>query len=416
MERDDRKKLTANELYLNECMTILYTKIKSLGFNFFNKDGKLLSNNIFNIENYRHGTITCMYSPNSIKVNYDGTNFNPIFVENSQGGFLYKLKPLGIEYICSDRKLDEKIHEKRIVRKVGNSADYYRYLSSENFFLLLEHWSKDSEGITAVNNVVANSYNDDELINYMQEKVSFAEELESEFIDDDEIELCDEIEKEDIENCEDSYRVPNSEFSIKEQEEIDAYSSDEDYEDIYVIDYSLSDLLEDDALETPYYAEYPQNIEDFDYESYIKNINKAESENINIIEDDNYEKDIDEDDYIEGCKEFEYEEEELYGATDSLMTDDDFIEDKCFQVVQNGILIDDERKTDIVDIAIESIMDVDQEVTTLADYYNDIKSEVKKMRAIMLKRKEHIVNKKAGQTEYKTSECKKRNDTEIENR
>ena len=49
MNRDDRKKLTANELYMNECMTILYTKIKSAGFNFFDKNGRLLSKNIFNI-------------------------------------------------------------------------------------------------------------------------------------------------------------------------------------------------------------------------------------------------------------------------------------------------------------------------------------------------------------------------------
>jgi hypothetical protein len=150
MRDDERKKLTANELYLQECMSILYTKKRAVTVDFFEKDGRTKNNNVFNIESYTNGTITCTYNNDAVKMSYDGTNYSPLLANDGKGGFLYKLKPLGIEYICCEKKLDNSIFERKIVRTVGNSVEYYRYLCRDTFFILLEHDSKDENGITVV--------------------------------------------------------------------------------------------------------------------------------------------------------------------------------------------------------------------------------------------------------------------------
>ena len=147
MEQDERKKITANELYLNECMSILYTKIRATGIGVFDSNGNPSDNLAINVEGCNHGTVTYIISPKTIKVNFDGTNFAPVFkMDEKNGGFMYKLDPLGMEYICKDRALADDVCEKRLMVTIGEKAEYYRYLVSGTFFILLEYCSKDENG------------------------------------------------------------------------------------------------------------------------------------------------------------------------------------------------------------------------------------------------------------------------------
>lgn len=451
MIRDDRKKLTASELYLNECMSILYTKIKAIGFNFFDKDGNVRKNNGLSVENYMHGTLTCIYNPNAIKIQYDGTNFAPIFSIDEKDGFLYKVELLGLEYVCNDRKLNEVVHEKKVVRTVGESADYYRYLSCGTFFILLEHYTKDENGITVVTNTKATDYNDNELIEYVQEQMQKAEELEAKKTDDTSLTEDETSEtNEDLDEFVEEHETLDIELSERDLEEIDAYASDEEYEDIFEIDYALAEILKDKLTEEPYESDYPDKIEDFDYQEYIKRIKSVNSDeqkddasseqNENLTQDiskndskDNdmqsdLESDTDEDYDKNEQQEVEYEEcddnqgpdgtesdafGDLYSATDTIASEEGFIDDSVYQVVRNDKLIDDIRKGDIVDISVTSIMDIDQEIMTLKDFYCDIIHEIKKMRAIIIKRKEHMLRQKSAQTGSDVGDSEKKEDKDI---
>ena len=170
MKKEERKKITSNELYPNECMSILYTKIRATGIDVFDSDGNPSDKLAINVESYNHGTVTYLISPNTIRVNFDGTNFAPLFkMDEKNGSFMYRLKPLGMEYLCKSRALDEAVHEKKVMITIGKNAEYYRYLVCGTFFILLEYCSKDDDGRTVIINDVASEYSDKKLVSYFYE-------------------------------------------------------------------------------------------------------------------------------------------------------------------------------------------------------------------------------------------------------
>ena len=420
MTSKERKKITANELYLNECMSILYTKIKATGLDMFKEDGTVSSKYIVNVENYAHGTVTYLVSPNSIKVNYDGTNFSPRFqMDEENGRFMYRLKPIGMEYLSCDRHLDETILEKKVMVTIGNRAEYYRYLASGTFFILLEHCSKGEEGKTMIINEIASEYSDKELIQYFQEAQSLALEREGDIfgdgdeLSDDELEVAEEMfSPSDMKDIQD---VISRQLSKKDEDEIEAYSCDDEYTDICDIDYSLPDVLKDNETEEPYHSDYPTNVEDFDYQEYIRTIKSGTgeederlvystgpvAENQDKNQDEDYadaesDQDFDDDDEYD-----EVDEEptgDLYSKTDTITDGEGFIEDSVYTITRNDEQIDGQLKCDILDDAIEGIMDVDQQIMTLKDYYSDIYTELRKIREIIIRRKERVSQAKNGQS------------------
>jgi len=408
MRSDDRKKITANEFYMNECMSILYTKIKANGINMFKEDGSSSQEYIINVENYQHGTVTYGCSSHAIKVNYDGTNFAPtIKVDEDNSGFAYKLKPLGLEYLCKDRPIGDGIYEKRVMRTVGICSEYFRYLNCETFFVLLDYCSKDENGKTVVINSKVTNYTDEELVCYMKEQMQKADELESQF-DDEGILTEDEAMaiEENFDDFADVHPVVEDSFSESELDEIEAYSSDDYYDDICEVDFSLAESLKDSVNDEPYKSEYPEKIEDFDYQKYIRGIESGVEVKYDKDEYD-YSTEADTDTFEESNEEMEedacgeYDEEcddGLYSASDTIINDEGFIDDAVFEVMRNGKVVEDSTKSDIVDIAVTSIMDVNQEIMTLKDYYVDIYTELRKIRAIIQTRNERMTNRKPSQS------------------
>lgn len=419
MKIEDSKKLTANEVYLNECMSILYTKIRALGFDGFEKKGNVIPNNVISIENYEHGTITCECNPKGFSVNLDGTNFSALFLSDEKGGFSYKVKPIGLEYTCYDRKLDDTIHEKKLIRAVGSSADYCKYLSCGTFFILLEHYIKDENGITIVKNTNAQNYTEQQLIDYIQEQMQITKELEL-YDDDEQME-------EDIDEDSEIWDKPQEEcdgilVEQKDSEEIEVYSSDDDYADICQIDYVSSNKIEDEQDNIRYKSNYPDRIEDFDYQTYIaeaKGKSGADSKQEESAEDNQYEQDevvVDEDDFNNSNYDEDIEENssgDLYSWTDTEINSEGFIDDSVFKVIQNGVLIESNKKPDIVDKAVIDIMDADQELMTLKDYYEDIHSEIEKIKTIIQKRKERIKQKKLDQSNLNVRDTGRKEDKDI---
>lgn len=411
MTSKERKRITANELYLNECMSILYTKIKATGLDIFKEGGTLSSKYIVNVENYAHGTVTYVVSPNSIKVNYDGTNFSPRFqMDEENGRFMYRLKPIGMEYLSCDRHLDETILEKKVMVTIGNRAEYYRYLASGTFFILLEYCSKGEEGKTMIINEIASEYSDKELIHYFQEAQSLALEREgdifgdSEGLSDDELEVAEEMfSPSDIEDIQD---IVSKQLSRKDEEEIEAYSCDDEYADICDIDYSLPDVLKDKETDEPYKSDYPTKIEDFDYQEYIRAINSGTGEEDERVvcstgPVDEEQDEHSDDDYTDADLDQDFEDEEydemdeepagdLYSETDTITDGEGFIEDSVYSITRNDEQIDGQLKCDILDDAIEGIMDVNQQIMMLKDYYGDIYTELRKIREIIIRRKERV--------------------------
>ena len=411
MTSKERKRITANELYLNECMSILYTKIKATGLDIFKEDGTLSSKYIVNVENYAHGTVTYVVSPNSIKVNYDGTNFSPRFqMDEENGRFMYRLKPIGMEYLSCDRHLDETILEKKVMVTIGDRAEYYRYLASGTFFILLEHCSKGEEGKTMIINEIASEYSDKELIQYFQEAQSLALEREGDIfgdgegLSDDELEVAEEMfSPSDIEDIQD---IVSKQLSRKDEEEIEAYSCDDEYADICDIDYSLPDVLKDKETDEPYKSDYPTKIEDFDYQEYIRAINSGVGEEDERVvystgPVDEEQDEHSDDDYTDADLDQDFEDEEydemdeepagdLYSETDTITDGEGFIEDSVYSITRNDEQIDGQLKCDILDDAIEGIMDVNQQIMMLKDYYGDIYTELRKIREIIIRRKERV--------------------------
>ena len=408
MKKEERKKITSNELYLNECMSILYTKIRATGIDVFDSDGNPSDKLAINVESYNHGTVTYLVSPNTIRVNFDGTNFAPLFkMDEKNGSFMYRLKPLGMEYLCKSRALDEAVHEKKVMITIGKNAEYYRYLVCGTFFILLEYCSKDDDGRTVIINDVASEYSDKELVNYFYEAQTAARYDEIDLFGDGDDEKLD-AEELFSPRLDDITAEVSKKISEKDFEEIEAYSSDEEYADICDIDFSLADILKDKMTEEPYVCNYPTNVEDFDYQEYIRTMKSGTGEEDEKIvysigpSDDEQEDDYDdiEDDYDD---DEEYNDEldetstgDLYSATDTITDGEGFIEDIIYKITRNGEEITGQSKCDILDTAVECIMYVDQQVGTLKDYYWDIYTELRKIRAIILKRKERVTpDKKA---------------------
>lgn len=426
MKRDERKKLTANELYLQECMSILYTKTRASTFNFFSKNGTIKKKIFFNIEGYTHGTITCTYNENALRMCYDGTNFSPIFASNNKGGFIYKLKPLELEYICYDKELENSIRERRIVRIAGGSADYYKYLCRDGFFILLEHDSKDESGITIVKNKDASNCSNSELVEYFENEQNKASEMEEEHLAN--IPLAEDNEVYDDDFMPDSVEQGStiiSELSEKDLKEIEAYVDCDDDKSLYEIDYSQEKLMGAEPNETPYFSRYPEHIEDFDYEKYIESLDYADNKaSKNTEHSQNYsehnelldeEKNNDDDGNLDIEQEDSDDDfsKEVYSISDTITSEDGFIDDSAYVVVHNNKFVHNDKKVNAVEESVTSVMDVNLEFLTLADYYNDILTEIKKMKQIIIRRKEQMEKR----SEYDTmdnSNPQKRDDKNIE--
>lgn len=432
MNRADRKKLTANEMYLNECIAILDGRIRAMGFNFFNEDGSLKPINHLSIESYNHGTITCICGKNLIQVNWDGTNFNPIFVTKDAGNFIYKLKPLGIEYYYSERKLNEVVYEKKICRKVGNSSEFFRFLLCGSMSILLDYCGYDENGKTTITNTKVSDYTDMQLIDYIQEQMQIAEEIEQEQSEQEPLtervrRIFEELAADSMDDFVEDHPILGDEFTPAELEEIDAYVTDDPDADIFDIDYSLDKIFLQSDDDTPYdRGSYPDRIEDFDYQKFIRSIKSGtdedevvysvgpsdesaqEYEEEDVTTDSGYDEEFDGQDGI-------YDEDDGTYSEDTEISSDEFImDDSHFVVTRNGEGVEGELRSDIIDDISESVMDVNQESLTLRDIQYDFMSEIRKMRAIIIRRRELLVKRKAGQSGSDVSDSGKKGDKDIE--
>lgn len=421
MNRADRKKLTANELYLNECLAILDGKVRAVGFNFFNEDGSLKQVNHFSIESFNHGTITCLCGKNLTQINWDATNFNPIFVSKDGGNFVYRLKPLGIEYYYSERNLDEVTYEKKVMRKVGSTSEYFKFLLCGSMTILIEYCGVDENGKITITNTKTRNYTDEQLIEYMQEQMQIADEFEQErfqnaTLSDKARQLLEELTADSMEDFVEEHPILSDDFSQAELDEIEAYVNDDEEADIFDIEYSIYQSLEDDM---PYCRDYPDRVEDFDYQEYIGKIKSGTGEDKVVYStdqraDENDEPDdtdYDDDDY---GYDSEYDEEDgTYSETTELSSDELIMDDSHFIVMHDGEEIEGQEKSDIIDDVSESVMDVNRESLTLRDIQYDFMSELRKMRAIIIKRREAMIKRKAGQTGSDVSDSGKKSDKDI---
>ncbi|MBR2704051.1 MAG: hypothetical protein IKE91_01110 [Clostridia bacterium] len=429
MKLEDRKKLTANEFYLNECVAILDGKIRATGLNFFDEQGKLKPVNYLNIESFNHGTISCVCGKNLIQINWDGTNFNPIFVTKDGGNFVYRLKPLGIEYYYSERKLNEVVFEKIVYRKVGDSSEYYKFLLCGSMTILLEYCAHDEFGKTTVTNTKTKDYSDDELIEYMQEQMQIAEDYERERSEgltptEKVMELLEEVSANDMDELD--HPVLSSEFSQKELDEIDAYVTDDQGSDIFDIDYSIDNVFLAQYGDAPYNrGNYPDRIEDFDYQKFIKGDDEPYTEVSDVVystgPSDDDAKDYDESDPTidsdyddaDGEDGVYDEEEGSYSETTELESDEFIMDDSHFIVTRDGQAIEGQDRSDIIDDVSEGVMDINNEALTLRDIQFEFMSEIRKMRAIIIKRRELLVKRKAGQSGSDVSDSGNKSDKDI---
>jgi len=75
---------------------------------------------------------------------------------------------------------------------------------------------------------------------------------------------------------------------------------------------------------------------------------------------------------------------------ETCLSEEGFVDDSLYKVTQNDVAVDDERKSDIVDMSVTETMDLNQEVNELLDIFQDMQSELVKIKAIIIKRKEYI--------------------------
>lgn len=403
MRIEDRKKLNANRIYITECVAIMFSKVRAEGYNFYDEDDMPLSSNIINMENYAGQTLTCAFNTQAMRVNLDGTNFSARFSSNDKGGFVYKVDELDLQYICNNRPLNDAINEKKVMRVVGKSSDYFRYLSCGTFYVLLESYSKKENGITKVRKTNIEDYNDEQLIAYMEEKMSKAEELD--FDDDDEEISSNEVEAVQslLDECDRLQEIYDNlpEGEIIENNEVDKYTSEGSYSNIYEIDFEVSDYIKYDLNYENYTCDLPEKVEEFDYQEYVRKLKTSEGEVIypNVMEQiatlrTDYEEQDDEDDEVD------YEESDGYEvAAETSIDEEGFADNSDYEVTIDNELVEDQRiSEDIFDTAIGDVMDADQEVMTLVEYYNDIYSHIMSIRDIIIKRKE-LADKKLNKSE-----------------
>ena len=384
MESNDR--LTANEFYLNNCMSLLYTKIKAVGLNFFDSKGNISRDNVINIENYEHGTVTFSEKSGAVQVSLDGTDFKGMFYLPKDGRFVYKCKPLNIEYMCCRDEIGEGAYLKKVLRKNGDNVDYFEYISNATFFILLKHCKKDEEGITVVSNNVACKYDKRRLYEYLQEEMAKAQELEDE--EDIDLELDDDY----YEMTDESRSFFEDRFTKAEQAEINAYSQCDDNDDYTTIDYSLKSILQDKESDEPYFCELPDRVEDFNYKSYIKGVYAKEEQGDESPKSDEElsEENQSQEDVEQHWVSYDEEDDDISAILETCLSEEGFVDDSLYKVTQNDVAVDDERKSDIVDMSVTETMDLNQEVNELLDIFQDMQSELVKIKAIIIKRKEYI--------------------------
>ncbi len=424
MTSNERKKITANEMYLNQCVAILDGKVKAVGFGFFDENGAVKPISKFNIESYNHGTITCAIKGPVIRVLWDGTDFCPMFETLNDTDFRYKLKPLGIEYYYTERMLgedDAPVYEKTIGRQVGDCKEYYRFLLCGTMTILLEYGAMDENGKTVVINEKTKGYSDKELIEYMQEQMQIADEIERERFSSQPIserarEVYEELSAaQSMEDFVEDHPILSEDFTQEELDEIDIFVDEKQMSDYLEINYSLDGIFPVEEFEdVPYCMDgYPAKIEEFDYQKFCRGIESGVDENAEVIystEDSNsdlveeYEGYIGEedepegDDYEddEGYDDGEYDEEEgTYAETTEIDSDEFIMDDSNFIVTRNGEVIEGDKRADIIDEVSEAVMDINNESLTLRDIHYSFMSELRKMRAIIIKRHELLVKRKA---------------------
>lgn len=417
MKKSDRKKLTASEYYFEQIMSILYTKLKVI----VSEDEKSEGRQIFNFENYEHGTISVTGKNGVITARLDGTNFVVKLYQKKDGSVVYRNEQLGIEYILSQKELDDQIKLKSIIRRVGDSADYIKYLvANDSFFVVLDFHKKDEKGISSISNNIAYDYNDDELIAYTYEQMEKAEEVEAngQDVEDDESKEEDVHTKKGYPTCE--YETDGD---YDEEEEIQSFSNDEEYDDYLVIDYQ-SDLVEDvNTVDKPYSCDLPSRVQDFDYEKFIKeskyvdykdggklsckletavsdtaeegqkcnlelkNVKSTDSGiDIDINKDDDFSSQMD--DLVAQIYEEQIKEDDL------IVSSEGFINEDVYDLTVNGEEVFDESKGEYVDDFFVEVQDIDMEMTTIADYCCDLSKELDKMKEIIRRRKIQIEKNK----------------------
>ena len=409
MKKEDRKKLTASEYYLQQLMSILYTKLKVI----VSDDEKVVGRQVFNLENYEHGTISVTEKNGAIIAKLDGTNFVAKFYYKKDGSVAYRNDQLGIEYILSQKELNEQVKIKSIIRKVGDSADYMKYLvADDNFFVVLDFYKKDEKGTSSISNNIAHDYNDQELIDYVLEQMEKAQELEKDADDSDEVNTEEDVlpqSYEDDELCDD-------------EEEIQSLSCEDNYDDYLVIDYQSDAVKNENDIDRPYSCDLPSMVQDFDYEQFIKKseyVNYVNGAKLNCKPGTNANKqseagslnsetkkteqlnmgcqmdEVSEDDFtakIENVVSEIYDD--LVQESDLVVTSEGFVNEDIYDLTVNGESVFDESKSDYVDDFFVEVQDIDMEVTTISDYCRELSNELDKMKEIISRRKKQIEKNK----------------------
>lgn len=389
MKKSERNKLTTNEVYLEECMKILDYKIKAMGFNFHDSKGRVLPNNIVNIEGDEHGTITIVSKPNMKKIMLDGTNYSLTFYNSEDGKIIIRNNELNIEYVSADKELNDVIHEIKLIRKVGETVEYFRYLCCDGMCVVLEHYTKDEDSKTQVINNEVQNLNDDELLAYAVR--AFDEYNESE---------CDLSDENLIDND-----IDEESLSVDMEEEVSAFV-DDDFSDYCTIDYISSVFpINQGKDDKPHECSLQEDVTKFDYEEYKKNnkydehYHEEDEDELQVYYDGTQEGFEEGDDYSE---EPDFDDEgNNFSTTDGndiaqiakqcISEEIGFIDPEAYSVSINDELIADEMiESDLVDRATIQTMDVNQELEDLIDTYTEIKSDFDKIKTIIIRRKKKM--------------------------
>lgn len=387
MRKSDRKKMTTNEIYLNECMKILGLKIRAIGLNFHDDKGNVLPNNIVNFEDDEHETITVVSKPNIKKILLDGTNYSSYFFSSKDGELIFRNKQLDIEYMCQNKNLSDGIIVKTVIRRAGDTTEYFKYLYCDNMCVVLDYRAKDENGITVVVNNVAQSLSDEELITYATEEMAKHKEIEEELFGE-------ELEDFDFDSIE------NSEGSTEDKiEEIDAFVND-DFEDYCTIDYiSNATATTNNIDDNKCGCDLPFDVTTFDYEEYKKGEKCASSYCREIDDDELDDIQVTLDDYLEDS-EIDYKNNNSSSdngnnitviAEQCISEEDGFIDPENYSVIVNGTLIENEMiESDFIDTSLTQTMDVNQEAEDLMESYMEIKTDFDKIKTIIVGRKKKL--------------------------
>ena len=379
MKKSDRKKMTTNEIYLNECMKILGLKTRAIGLNFHDDKGNVLPNNIVNFEDDEHETITVVSGSNIKKISLDGTNYSSTFFSSKDDELIFRNKQLDIEYISRSINISDGITVKTVIRRVGDTTEYFKYLYCDNMCVILDYRAKDENGITAVVNNAAQNLSEEELITYAVEEMAKSKEIEEELFG---------------EELDDFDGIENSEGLTEDglDEEIDTFVND-DFDSYYTIDYISKAIpttgnVDDDKC----VSDLPSDVTSFDYEEYKKR-EKCTSSYCREIDDEEIDEPQDTyDDYLDDSEiDFEDDNNITVIAEQCISEEGGFIDPENYSVIVNGTLIEDEMiESDFIDSAFTQTMDVNQEVEDLMESYTEIKTNFDKVKTIIVRRKKKI--------------------------